>query len=55
MQIDTNTISFTYGDSHPTFNEKVNEDGNYGPARYVEAHIGSGDVIRRYIASIKTP
>jgi len=73
------TISFTYGDSFPTFSpwprdddwkeyrrqlytydeilkiiEKYglpqdwNDDGRFGPERYVEAHIWSDEVIDRY-------
>lgn len=77
-EFDKSTISFTYGDSHPTFSPKVNDgkeyrkklytydeilgiivkygypqdwnnDGKYGPERYIEAHIWSDDVIKRYI------
>ena len=77
-EFDISTISFTYGDSHPTFSPKVddgkeyrkklytyneilkiiakyglpqdwNNDGKYGPERYIEAHIWSDDVIRRYL------
>ncbi len=73
-EFDKSTISFTYGDSHPTFSPKVNDgkeyrkklytyyeileiiakygypqdwnnDGKYGPERYIEAHIWSDDVI----------
>lgn len=75
---DLKTISFTYGDSHPTFSDRVNDgkeyrkkvytyeeiidiikkydlpqewnnDGNFGPERYVEAHIWSDETIRRYL------
>lgn len=42
------TISFTYGNSHPTFCDNVN-DGRYGPERYIEAHIWSDDVINEYL------
>lgn len=74
---DKNTISFTYGDSHPTFSDKINDnkeyrkklytydeildiidryglpqdwnsDGSFGPERYVEVHIWSDEVIKRY-------
>jgi len=31
-EFDKSTISFTYGDSHPTFSSRVN-DGKYGPER----------------------
>lgn len=66
--LDKNYISFTYGDSHPTFSDKVldnkeyrkklytydeilkiidkygypnewNNDGLYGPERYIECHV----------------
>lgn len=76
-EFDVRTISFTYGDSHPTFSERVkdgkeyrrklytydeileiikkyglpqewNDDGKYGPERYIEAHIWSDDTIKRY-------
>lgn len=77
-EFDLRTISFTYGDSHPTFSERVNDgkeyrkklytydeilkviekyglpqewndDGKYGPERYIEAHIWSDETIRAYI------
>lgn len=77
-EFDLRTVSFTYGDSHPTFSERVNdgkeyrkklytyyeileiikkyglpqewnEDGKYGPERYIEAHIWSDEVIGRYL------
>lgn len=76
-EFDLKTVSFTYGDSHPTFSPRVNDgreyrkklytydeileiikkyglpqdwnnDGKYGPERYVEAHIWSDDVIGKY-------
>lgn len=76
-EFDLKTISFTYGDSHPTFSSKVNDgkeyrnklylyddiikliekyglpqewnkDGEYGPERYIEAHIWSDDTICNY-------
>lgn len=76
-EFDTRTLSFTYGDSHPTFSERVNDgreyrkklytyeeilliiekyglpqdwnnDGRYGPERYVEVHVWSDEVISRY-------
>ena len=43
-EFDKKTISFTYGDSHPTFSDRVN-DGRFGPERYIEAHIWSNEVI----------
>lgn len=78
-EFDLRTISFTYGDSHPTFSDRVNDgkeyrkklytydeileviekyglpqdwndDGKYGPERYIEAHIWSDDVIGKYLA-----
>lgn len=77
-EFDLKTVSFTYGDSHPTFSSRVNDgreyrkklytyeeilevikkyglpqdwnnDGRNGPERYVEAHIWSDDVIRKYV------
>ncbi len=77
-EFDISTISFTYGDSHPTFSSRINDgkeyrkklytydeileiidkygypqewnnDGAYGPERYIEAHIWSDDVIKKYI------
>ncbi|MDE6210314.1 MAG: hypothetical protein K2M73_11660 [Lachnospiraceae bacterium] len=77
-KFDLRTVSFTYGDSHPTFSTKVNDgkeyrkklytyeeilkiidkygfpqdwndDGKYGPERYIEAHIWSDDVIQEYV------
>ncbi len=78
-EFDLRTVSFTYGDSFPTFSpwprdddwkeyrrqlytydeilkiiEKYglpqdwNDDGRFGPERYVEAHIWSDEVINRY-------
>lgn len=78
-EFDLKTVSFTYGDSHPTFSprntqsdgkeyrkklytyeeiikiiEKYglpqdwNDDGKYGPERYIEAHIWCDDTIDRY-------
>lgn len=78
-EFDLETVSFTYGDSHPTFSDKVNDgkeyrkklytydeilevikkyglpkdwndDGRFGPERYIEAHIWSDAVIKKYIA-----
>lgn len=77
-EFDLRTISFTYGDSHPTFSSRVNDgkeyrkklytyeeiikviekygmpqewnaDGLYGPERYIEVHIWTDDVIKRYL------
>lgn len=77
-EFDLRTVSFTYGDSHPTFSDRVNDgkeyrkklytydeileiikkyglpqdwndDGKYGPERYIEAHIWSDDVIDKYL------
>lgn len=74
------TVSFTYGDSMPTFSDKCadgkeyrkklytydeilkiidkyglpqdwNDDGKYGPERYIEAHIWSDMPIAKYIAA----
>ena len=78
-EFDINTVSFTYGDSHPTFSpwpreddwkeyrrklytyneildvikkyglpQDWNNDGKYGPERYIEAHIWSDDTINKY-------
>lgn len=77
-EFDVNTISFTYGDSMPTFSPLINDgkeyrhtlytypeivniidkyglpqnwnnDGKYGPERYVEAHVWSDGAVRRYL------
>lgn len=77
-EFDLRTASFTYGDSMPTFSDRVNDgkeyrkkvytyeeileviekyglpqdwndDGKYGPERYIEAHIWSDEVIKKYI------
>lgn len=77
-EFDLRTVSFTYGDSHPTFSDRINDgkeyrkklytydeilgiiekyglpqewnnDGKYGPERYIEAHIWSDEVIGRYL------
>lgn len=74
---DTSTLSFTYGDSMPTFSPTINDgkeyrhklytyheileiidkyglpqnwnnDGNYGPERYIEVHVWSDDTIKQY-------
>ena len=78
-EFNLSTISFTYGDSHPTFSpwpreddwkeyrrklytyseileviekhglpQTWNNDGRYGPERYVEAHIWSDETIDNY-------
>ncbi|NLO09556.1 MAG: hypothetical protein GX129_06755 [Clostridiales bacterium] len=76
-EFDIATLSFTYGDSHPTFSPRVNDgkeyrkklyvydeileiinkyglpqgwndDGKFGPERYVEVHIWSDEVISSY-------
>ena len=76
-EIDTSTLSFTYGDSHPTFSPRVNDskeyrrklytydeilkviekyglpqewndDGKYGPERYIEVHVWSDETIKKY-------
>ena len=81
-EFDLRTVSFTYGDSHPTFSDRVNDgkeyrkklytydeileiiekyglpqdwndDGTYGPERYIEAHIWSDEVIGRYLTENK--
>lgn len=77
-EFDLRKISFTYGDSMPTFSPKVkdgkeyrrklytyeeilgiidkyglpqdwNNDGAHGPERYIEVHVWSGEIIRKYI------
>jgi hypothetical protein len=77
-EFDLTTVSFTYGDSHPTFSPRItdnkeyrkklylydeileviakyglpqdwNDDGKFGPERYIEAHIWSNDTISKYI------
>lgn len=76
-EFDINTLSFTYGDSHPTFSPRVNDgkeyrkklytypeilkiidkyglpqnwnnDGRYGPERYIEVHIWSDATISKF-------
>lgn len=76
-EFDLATLSFTYGDSHPTFSPRVNDgkeyrkklytyeeilkviekyglpqdwndDGRFGPERYVEVHIWSDETIGKY-------
>lgn len=76
-EFEINTISFTYGDSMPTFSPKINDgkeyrkklytydeilkiidkyglpqdwndDGKYGPERYIEAHVWSDEIINKY-------
>ena len=78
-EFDLSTVSFTYGDSHPTFSpwsrdddwkeyrrklytydeilkvidryglpQNWNDDGRFGPERYVEAHIWTDEPICRY-------
>lgn len=76
-EFNLNTLSFTYGDSMPTFSPIVNDgkeychkvytyseiisiidkyglpqdwndDGKYGPERYIEVHIWSDETISRY-------
>lgn len=77
-EFDLSTVSFTYGDSHPTFSDRVNDgkeyrrklyqydeilklidkygypqdwndNGKYGPERYIEAHIWSDKTIQKYV------
>jgi hypothetical protein len=76
-EFEINTISFTYGDSMPTFSPTItdgkeyrkklytydeileiiekyglpqdwNDDGKYGPERYIEAHIWNDEPINKY-------
>lgn len=80
-EFDKATLSFTYGDSHPTFSERINDgreyrkrlytydeileviekygmpqdwndDGRFGPERYIEAHIWSDETIAGYISGV---
>lgn len=77
-EFDISTLSFTYGDSHPTFSSRVNDgkeyrkklyiyneilkiiekyglpqewnnDGKYGPERYIEVHVWSDETIKKYM------
>ncbi|WP_242883315.1 hypothetical protein [Lacrimispora sphenoides] len=77
-KFDIKTISFTYGDSMPTFSQTINDgkeyrkklytydeilkiiekyglpqdwndDGKYGPERYIEAHVWSDEIINKYL------
>lgn len=77
-EFDTRKISFTYGDSMPTFSPRVkdgkeyrkkvytydeildiiaryglpqdwNDDGSYGPERYIEAQVWTDEPIKRYL------
>ena len=80
-EFDTRTLSFTYGDSMPTFSPSINDgreyrhrlytyeeilaiiekyglpqswndDGRYGPERYIEAHVWSNETVERYKTQI---
>ena len=80
-EFDTRKISFTYGDSMPTFSPRVtdgkeyrkkvytyeeilkiidkyglpqdwNDDGAYGPERYIEAQVWTNEPIIRYIEEV---
>lgn len=77
-EFDLSTLSFTYGDSMPTFSPTVqdgkeyrhklytyeeilkviekyglpqdwNDDGKYGPERYIEVHIWSDETVKKYV------
>lgn len=77
-EFDIKTLSFTYGDSMPTFSPAINDgkeyrkklytyeeilkiikkygmpqdwndDGKYGPERYIEVHVWSDEVINKYM------
>ena len=79
-EFDLRTVSFTYGDSMPTFSDTVNDgkeyrkklymydeilklidkyglpqdwnnDGRYGPERYIEAHVWSNATVEKYTAA----
>ena len=76
-EFDVRTLSFTYGDSMPTFSPSItdgkeyrkklytyeeilgviekyglpqtwNDDGKFGPERYIEVHVWSDETINRY-------
>lgn len=78
-EFDLRKVSFTYGDSMPTFSDRVNDgkeyrkkvytydeiltiidkydlpqewndDGRFGPERYIEAHVWTDEPITRYIS-----
>lgn len=80
-EFDLGTLSFTYGDSMPTFSPRVNDgkeyrkrlytydeilkliekyglpqdwndDGKFGPERYIEVHVWSDKTIRKYARNI---
>ncbi|MGN0425240.1 MAG: hypothetical protein ACI4FY_07980 [Acetatifactor sp.] len=77
-EFDIRTLSFTYGDSMPTFSPNVNDgkeyrqklytydeilhiidkyglpqnwndEGKYGPERYIEVHVWSDETIKKYL------
>lgn len=77
-EFDLKTLSFTYGDSMPTFSPTIkddkeyrhklytyneileiinkyglpqdwNDDGKYGPERYIEVHVWSDETIKKYL------
>ena len=77
-EFDLDTLSFTYGDSMPTFSPTVqdgkeyrhklytyeeilkviekyglpqdwNDDGKYGPERYIEVHVWSDETVKKYM------
>ncbi len=50
-EFDLSKISFTYGDSMPTFSPRVN-DGSHGPERYFEAHVWSDEVIGKMVCHL---
>ncbi|MDE7224661.1 MAG: hypothetical protein K2O34_12900 [Acetatifactor sp.] len=83
QEFDTRTLSFTYGDSMPTFSPRINDgkeyrhrlytypeileiidkyglpqdwndDGKYGPERYIEVHVWSDETICKYKTKYKT-
>lgn len=81
-EFDTRTLSFTYGDSMPTFSPSVNDgkeyrkklytyeeilkviekyglpqdwndDGKFGPERYIEVHVWSDKTVNKYLSEYK--
>ncbi|MBQ8827144.1 MAG: hypothetical protein IJ007_08625 [Oscillospiraceae bacterium] len=80
-EFDKSTLSFTYGDSHPTFSPRItdgkeyrkklylydeifdviarygfpqdwNDDGKFGPERYIEVQVWSNETVDKYRMNI---